>query len=395
MATSYAGPRPRQGREPTPARGPFELPPRLVRYRENAEAAIAQPFVGLTTDGTVVPDLFPLRATGVSTRPIQEAAEAFLTGLDPEQRAQATFDVGSDRWRAWSNIHPYIMRHGVGLEAMTLAQRDLALALLRTTLSAYGFQLARDVMRLNYVIGEITGKWEEYGEWYYWISILGTPSAVQPWGWQIDGHHLIVNCFVLGDQVVMMPAFMGSEPTVAHAGSKYAGTRVFDVEDAKGLALMQALTPGQRAQATIGDGPPYAGFAAAYRDNLVVPYAGVRADALDTAQQARLLDLIGTYVGWARDDHARVRLDEVRAHLAETYFGWMGGCEADSVFYYRVHSPVLWIEFDHQAGLALEGDAASRNHIHTVVRTPNGNDYGHDLLRQHYAQHPHHRAAGR
>jgi hypothetical protein len=24
-----------------------------------------------------------------------------------------------------------------------------------------------------------------------------------------------------------------------------------------------------------------------------------------------------------------------------------------------------------------------------VVRTPNGNDYGKDLLRQHYEQHPH------
>ena len=26
-----------------------------------------------------------------------------------------------------------------------------------------------------------------------------------------------------------------------------------------------------------------------------------------------------------------------------------------------------------------------RQHIHAVVRTPNGNDYGKDLLRQHYA----------
>ena len=26
----------------------------------------------------------------------------------------------------------------------------------------------------------------------------------------------------------------------------------------------------------------------------------------------------------------------------------MGGCELDSVFYYRIHSPVILIEFDHQ-----------------------------------------------
>jgi hypothetical protein len=31
----------------------------------------------------------------------------------------------------------------------------------------------------------------------------------------------------------------------------------------------------------------------------------------------------------------------------------------------------------------------TREHIHVIVRTPNGNDYGQDLLRQHLLQHPH------
>lgn len=31
----------------------------------------------------------------------------------------------------------------------------------------------------------------------------------------------------------------------------------------------------------------------------------------------------------------------------------------------------------------------TRDHIHVVVRTPNGNDYGKDLLRQHLLQHAH------
>jgi hypothetical protein len=77
---------------------------------------------------------------------------------------------------------------------------------------------------------------------------------------------------------------------------------------------------------------------------------------------------------------------EVRQHLAETHIAWRGGVEEDSVFYYRVHSPVILIEFDHQRGVAFDNDEPSRNHIHTVVRTPNGNDYGKDLLRLHYAQ---------
>jgi hypothetical protein len=81
---------------------------------------------------------------------------------------------------------------------------------------------------------------------------------------------------------------------------------------------------------------------------------------------------------------------EVRAHLDQTYFGWIGDAAPDSVFYYRIHSPVILIEFDHQTPVALEGPRVpGRAHIHSVVRTPNGNDYGKDLLRLHYQQHRH------
>jgi hypothetical protein len=55
---------------------------------------------------------------------------------------------------------------------------------------------------------------------------------------------------------------------------------------------------------------------------------------------------------------------------------------------------VILIEFDHQSPanlrhLAADPRAPNAEHIHSIVRTPNGNDYGKDLLRQHYLQHPH------
>ncbi|HZU06776.1 MAG TPA: DUF3500 domain-containing protein [Chloroflexota bacterium] len=384
MTSSPTGLRPRQ-RPSTPARRPFDLPPRLQSYLEQARAALREEFRGITTDGTVVPGLFPLQRTGISTQPIKEAAEAFLASLAPEQRASVLFDVESEAWRAWSNIHPYILRHGLCLESLSPPQRELALALLRTSLSLSGFELARNVMKLNEHIGEITNRWDEYGEWLYWLSLMGTPSLEEPWGWQIDGHHLIINCFILKDQLVLTPNFMGSEPVVAETG-KYAGTRVFQAEEAKGLALMRALTPAQREKATIGMETPFDVFATAFRDNLVLRYEGIRYDALTTEQRALLLDLIATYVGRLRPGHAEVRLEEVKRHLAETHFAWIGGYDDVSPFYYRVHSPVILIEFDHQPGIALDNDQPSRNHIHTLVRTPNGNDYGKDLLRQHYEQ---------
>jgi hypothetical protein len=78
-------------------------------------------------------------------------------------------------------------------------------------------------------------------------------------------------------------------------------------------------------------------------------------------------------------------MDEIKRHLGNTYFCWMGSMENDSTFYYRVQSPVIIVEFDHQRGIAFrEQTKPYKDHIHVIVRTPNGNDYGKDLLRQHY-----------
>src|SRR5262245_854747 len=194
------------------------------------------------------------------------------------------FPVDTDAWRRWSNIHPFTMRHGLCLDEMTLAQCDRALSLLAATLSASGYQTARDVMRLNDFVLSLTGKPEEYGEWLYWISVMGAPSPDAPWGWQIDGHHLIVNCFVLGDQVVMTPMFMGSEPVAADTGP-YAGTRVFEAEEAQGLALVRALTPAQRDKTLVATTLPGEAFTAAFRDNLVLKYEGIGFGDLSSAQQ--------------------------------------------------------------------------------------------------------------
>jgi len=182
---------------------------------------------------------------------------------------------------------------------------------------------------------------------------------------------------------------------VAADEGPYAGTRVFQAEEQGGLAIMRALTPEQRRRATIGAELPGELFSAAFRDNLELKYEGIRGDVLSSGQQRLLLDVLETYIGRIRPRHAAVRLDEVKQHFAETHFAWMGGADEESVFYYRIHSPVILIEFDHQRGIAFDNDAPSRHHIHTVVRTPNGNDYGRDLLRQHHARFDHTHAAHR
>jgi predicted DNA-binding protein with PD1-like motif len=137
---------------------------------------------------------------------------------------------------------------------------------------------------------------------------------------------------------------------------------------------------------------PGEAFTAAFRDNLTLRYQGIRYGDLSGAQQAQLVRLAEVYAGRIREGHDRVRMDEVTRHLDDMHFAWMGGVDADSVFYYRLHSPVILIEFDHQRGIVFDNDQPSRHHIHTVVRTPNGNDYGKDLLRQHHEQFDHARS---
>ena len=162
-----------------------------------------------------------------------------------------------------------------------------------------------------------------------------------------QGRYRVVNTFTEEERRVVQEAIIAAEP------------------------IRQVLTP-------------------AFTDNYVLPYEGIAASALTAAQQDTLRALIREYVGNMDDGHAAIRMQEIERYLDQTYFAWMGGTGDDSVFYYRVHSPVVLIEFDHQGGIALNrGAGMSRNHIHTVVRTPNGNDYGKDLLRRHYESQTH------
>jgi hypothetical protein len=228
----------------------------------------------------------------------------------------------------------------------------------------------------------------------YHLTVMGQPSAKEPWGWQLDGHHLIINYFVLGDQVVMTPLFAGSEPVTAASG-KYKGTTILQGEQAAGLAMINALDEGQRKKAIIDVSKSgNNNLTEAFKDNVVLDYAGLPASEMSGPQREQLARLVQLFVDNMKEGHAKVRMEEVRRHLAATHFAWVGGASPDAVFYFRIHSPVILVEFDHQRPanlrhLAKDPQLPTREHIHVVVRTPNGNDYGKDLLRQHYATHKH------
>lgn len=356
-------------------------------FEELEKRAIADGFTGMTTDGKVIENLYRVHSTGVSTEPAKLAAEKFLAALTDEQRKKTTFPVDDHEWRKWANQHSY-PRQGVSFEEMNEDQRATAFALLEASLSAEGLKLSRDVMRLNETIAELKNDWVGYGEWKYHMTVMGEPSTEKPWGWQIDGHHLVINYFILGDQVVMSPVFVGSEPVWADDG-KYKDTIVLQKEQAAGLAMMNALSEEQQGQARIqNEKGPVNAIAEAFKDNLVVDYVGIPGSKLNTEQQAKLIELIACFVNYRKSGHAKVRIEDIKKHIDSTYFAWIGGADDKAVFYFRVQSPVIFIEFDHQRPIGLERTGIpTRNHIHSVMRSPNGNDYGKSLLKQHYQKH--------
>jgi hypothetical protein len=50
---------------------------------EYEKEGLAAPFKGITTTGEVVPGLFEIRPSVVSTEPVRNAAEAFIATLTP------------------------------------------------------------------------------------------------------------------------------------------------------------------------------------------------------------------------------------------------------------------------------------------------------------------------
>ena len=365
---------------------------------DNWEKLYAEPYRGLTIDGSLIGGLFSLGPNGAPGEAMVAATAKLLRMVSPEERKHLCHPVDAREWRRWNNTEMYMFQYGLRLEEVGVPLRDAMLDVVRESLSSKGFDKIRDVMRLNHYLGELVGNTLVFGEWSFNFTLFGEPSVKAPWGWQLMGHHLALNCLVINGQMVLSPVFMGAEPNYADTG-QFKGIRIFQDEEHIGLDLMRMLSPEQRAMAIVRhsnlgpDQPPgrwhradQLHFGGAFQDNRVVPYEGVAVADFSTVQKKRLMDLVNAYVMPLPQGPRKARMEEVELHLADTHFCWIGGTSDESTFYYRIQSPVVFIEFDQHAGVYLTNPTPERFHIHTIVRTPNGNDYGMDLLKMHYSQ---------
>ncbi|EHA56326.1 hypothetical protein MGG_02169 [Pyricularia oryzae 70-15] len=363
-------------------------PPWLHALYLHWRALFQEPFRGVTSDGTVRTGLFKPQDEGIPIQEIVAAAEAVLVQLTPEQAAVTSHHIDSPEWRSWSNPEFLLSDKGLRLDELTPELRDGILRVLETTLSPEGYQKALGAMRINGFLGQLVGAPRICNEHSYNFVLFGTPSTASPWGFSFYGHHLCLNVLLHRTQVVISPWFTGAEPNVIDDGA-HAGTRILQAEEKLGLELMQSLPPHTQQAAQVykllrdpamprgrWNHDDQRHLCGAYRDNRVVPYEGVVVADMSAAQRDLVAAIVEQFLLYLPARARELRMAQVREWFGETYFCWIGGFGDDDPFYYRVQSPVIIVEFDHHSGVFLTNREPAKFHIHTLLRTPNGGDYG-------------------
>lgn len=321
---------------------------------------------------------------------IVRAAYNVKASLNPYQFARTMHHIDSPEWRTWSNPEILMCDKGIRLDEVSEDLRNKIMSVLEATLSPEGYQKAVGAMRINHFLGELVNSPKVMNEYSYNFVLFGSePSLTKPWGFSFYGHHLCLNVFLYKTQMVISPWFVGAEPNFIDEGP-YKGTQILHVEETLGLALMQKLPEEKQKQAQIfemmNDPKMPKGrwnhddqrhMCGAYRDNRTVPYEGVLVSDMTEEQRLIVTDIMYQYLLFLPRTALGVRLKTVQEWYHETYFSWIGPYkEAGAAFYFRLQSPVILVEFDHHSGVFLNNSEPLRFHTHTLMRTPNGGDYG-------------------
>ena len=309
------------------------------------------------------------------------AANAFLATLKPEQKSKAVFQIDdADRTR-WhfvpTEMHP---RKGLSFRDMTTEQQHMAYSLLASVLSARGVQKTAQIMSLEQILHDANpkGRFARDPKWYF-ISIFGKPSVDGTWGWRFEGHHLSLSFTVVDGHIGgLTPAFLGTNPGIVLDGPR-KGLQVLSTEENTARALANSLNAEQSKVGIVAAKAPADIITKADRKARQLTPFGLPASKMNKKQFTLLWTLLEEVMRIYRPDLAEDALKHFEdLDLSKIHFAWAGSLEPRQGHYYRIQAPNFLIEYDN-----TQNDA---NHVHFVVRDLK-NDFGEDLLQQHYEQH--------
>ena len=347
----------------------------------------------------------PARSSGVTQRDKNEMAQvalAFLATLSPEQRQQAVFAPDDPEQFVW--FYTPHERKGLPLKHMNPDQRKAALALLKTGLSSQGYDKAATIMDMENVLRVVENRppndtYRDPDNFYF--TIFGSPDSEKPWSWRLNGHHMLVQFMVQsgpsgqGKVVAQTPTFFGINPGLLRNDPGMADTRMadprlaklpqygkhlFKQEEEKAFALLKTITPEQVKQVVLAPVAYPEILSTNVRTVSMEKVEGLRLADMTPAQRTLFLELLQTYLTNYHVTLANQQMDKLKKDgLDNLRFAWAGDLTtqlgAGKGWYYRIHGPTILIEYDNSQNNA--------NHVHTVVRDLT-NDFGEDILREHY-----------
>ena len=314
-----------------------------------------------------------------------DAATAFLATLNPEQRKQATYPFTDNERFTWDFV-PHA-RHGLTLKQMQPEQRKVAMELLKTGLSAGGYDKALQIMDLENVLRVVenraaTDTYRDQENYYF--TVFGDVSTKEPWGWRVEGHPLSVQFSTLTGRVMSItPLFMGSNPVIVRIDVPQKGKELMRSETELAFALLHTMSEAQLNQAILAKKAFGNITTGNSRRASMERMDGLPLSEMNAKQRALFLEIVGIYMNRYRITLAKQQMDRVeKAGLDKLRFAWAGDTTTNNSigYYYRIHGPMLLIEYDNSQNNA--------NHVHTVVRDLT-NDFGDDLLREHYEKQKH------
>jgi len=330
----------------------------------------------------------------ISTKPsivaLATAMKNFRASLSNELLADASFPLGHKESYSWTNTPAGRNddRGGIGFDTLSIDQLTRFYEVLNVFLSDDGYTKVSLITKETEAhISNISRSF--WASNRYYIALFGNPETDGSWGFQLDGHHLALNFLVHGDAVFIVPAFIGTRPATVK------GTEVLGNERGNASTLLNSLDEHQRTKAIqtgrrgLKVGPGRSTDPFLNHDYSEFVGIGLKASEMNDTQKEHLRNLIKTYVYNLETEFADVWMADIDVGIDNTYFVWIGGTAINDPIYYRVFNPAVWIEFNHEGGL---------DHIHTITRAPNGNDYGIFALNhgtktlfEHYASADHHK----
>lgn len=306
-----------------------------------------------------------------------KAATAVLATLDEAQMEKVRFALDSEDRFDWHFVPK--ARKGLPLGDLNEDQRKAVMELLMATLSEAGFTKATDIIALESVLAVLENNPERRNPDLYHLCVFGEPAAEGTWAWSFEGHHLSMNFTIVDGRLAGTPSFLGANPGEVADGPR-AGLRVLgDEEDlARKLAVSLAADEGRRETAFLEQTPrEILTFNQAEIEPL--PRAGIGWEELTEEGREQLWQLIRLYVGRHRAEFEQLELERIEAAGREHItFAWAGGLEPGQGHYYRIQGPTFLVEY-----VNVQDGAG---HPHTVWRDPR-NDFGRDLLREHWRKH--------